>query len=106
MGGCSINPLTWGTCLKDAADSAQQAIQNIVVGVLQLFLSGLLSVFQTVASFLQTLLVGTIQEFAAVAIAMGPFGAPFFVVFLIALAAALMIAWQVLKDAPGVDAFA
>ncbi len=100
MGTCSIDPLTWGNCLANAGQDAQQAVQNVAVGLFELLLNGILSVFQMVTQTLAVVIQITIDAFASAAIALGPWGAPIFVIFILVLAVALLLAFELLKDIP------
>ena len=100
MGTCSIDPLTWGNCIANAGQSAGQGIQTIAVGVFELLLSGILYVFQLVTQTLAIVIQVTIDAFAAAAIALGPWGAPIFVIFVLVLVVALLLAFELLKDIP------
>lgn len=120
MGGCSIDPLSWGNCVSDAvnyvgskvsgaASAAGGAIATLVQGVAlamyQAVLTAVVDIFVAVGSSIAWAIDGAINLFVSIASTLGIFAIPFLTITTVALAGGVYIAFEVVKDTPILGAF-
>ena len=120
MGGCSIDPLSWGNCVSqainyvgskvsNAASAAGGAIATVVQGVAlamyQAALTAMVDVVVAVGSSIAFAIDSAINMFASVASLLGIFAIPFLTIAIVALAGGLYVAFEALKDTPVIGDF-
>lgn len=118
MGGCSLDPISWGTCLADAINAAGNAVGNaignagnavggyissLVQGVLlimyQIGLSLVVSIIVSVGATFALLVDTAILTFSSIASTLGIFAMPFLTIAVVALASGIYLAFEAVKDA-------
>ena len=113
---CNLDPFTWGNCLGDLYQGLQNGLnavsayfQNLVLGVFDyaygVFLGTVVNIFDAATNAIAATIIWILGGLTWIASLLGIFALPFAVIAMVAVWAALNIAWEVLKDTPIVGAF-
>lgn len=120
MGGCSLDPLSWGNCVSNAVNyvaskvtgaisSAGSYLQTLVEGVVlwmyQGFLTVVVDAVVAVGQGIASALIAAVNLFVSIASLLGIFALPFLMITSVGLAAGVYLAFEATKDVPIIGDF-